>query len=318
MEFDIIGDVHGHAEPLERLLDSLGYVETDGAYRHPEGRTVIFLGDIIDRGPDQLRSIEIVRSMQATGTARCLMGNHEHAAIGWLTEDPDEPGEYLRPHTDKNHRQHRVFLEQLGEDPEFRREILDWMLGLPVYLDLPGLRCVHACWQPDVIRDLEALTEGSGLLRGQVLRDSFEKGHPTRELVDITIRGRETDLEPGSTFIDSDGVERDKSRVRWWSDFVPEKLRDLIVDDIETEADADPTPFFFSVQDTDTRPVFFGHYWMKGEPRLVSLKSACLDFSIADNGSLCAYSWAGERTLDPARLSHVDYRVEFDQGMKFG
>ena len=48
--FDLIGDIHGHAAPLRRLLGRLGYEETDGCYRHPE-RRLIFLGDFIDRGP---------------------------------------------------------------------------------------------------------------------------------------------------------------------------------------------------------------------------------------------------------------------------
>ena len=47
--YDIIGDIHGHADELEKLLEKLDYSWTDGCYRH-SNRKVIFLGDFIDRG----------------------------------------------------------------------------------------------------------------------------------------------------------------------------------------------------------------------------------------------------------------------------
>lgn len=319
MEYDIIGDIHGHSEPLVKLLTDLGYVERHGAFRSPDpNRVVIFLGDIIDRGPDQLGSIDIVRRMMDAGSANCLMGNHEHAAIGWLLPDPRKPGEFMRVHSDKNSRQHSVFLEQMGSDQATKKDVLKWMETLPLYLDLPEIRCVHACWQPGVINELRGLTGGKGLLDGQVLFDSYCSGHDTRELIDITIRGREVDLPPGVSFIDSDGVEREKSRVRWWTGETPEKLRDLIVDDIDTDADADPTSIFVNLDDPDPRPVFFGHYWMQGVPRLMTDKAACLDFSVAAGGNLCAYSWRGETALDPDNLSWVANRFEVKHGVKFG
>ena len=49
--FDIIGDIHGHADKLEELLNNLGYSKLHGVYQHPDNRKVVFLGDYIDRGP---------------------------------------------------------------------------------------------------------------------------------------------------------------------------------------------------------------------------------------------------------------------------
>src|SRR6266571_4986423 len=76
--FDIIGDVHGcHAE-LADLLDSLGYQPAaDGAWRHPAGRTAVFLGDLVDRGPDTPGVLRTVMEMVEAGTALCVPGNHE-------------------------------------------------------------------------------------------------------------------------------------------------------------------------------------------------------------------------------------------------
>ncbi|MBM9507328.1 polynucleotide kinase-phosphatase [Actinacidiphila acididurans] len=72
--FDIIGDVHGCAAELDTLLGKLGYA--DG--RHPQGRTAVFLGDLVDRGPDTPAVLRRVMSMVEAGTALCVPGNHEN------------------------------------------------------------------------------------------------------------------------------------------------------------------------------------------------------------------------------------------------
>ncbi|PRC53368.1 metallophosphatase, partial [Mycobacterium sp. ITM-2017-0098] len=79
--YDIIGDVHGCATKLEALLVDLGYRDDarNGAYRHPH-RTAIFVGDLIDRGTEQLRVLEVAKAMADAGTAQVVMGNHEFNA----------------------------------------------------------------------------------------------------------------------------------------------------------------------------------------------------------------------------------------------
>ncbi len=85
--FDIFGDVHGCADELETLLITLGYaretVESPGsvwndiAFRHPDGRKAVFVGDLVDRGPRVLDTVSIVRNMVRAGTALCVPGNHD-------------------------------------------------------------------------------------------------------------------------------------------------------------------------------------------------------------------------------------------------
>lgn len=75
--FDIIGDVHGCCDELEQLLAELGYVRTDGAYTHPEGRKAIFVGDFVDRGPRIVDSVRLVRAMVRAGSALAVPGNHD-------------------------------------------------------------------------------------------------------------------------------------------------------------------------------------------------------------------------------------------------
>lgn len=96
MGYDIIGDIHGHADALAALLSDLGYRERAGAWRHPR-RQALFVGDFIDRGPGQVATLNIARSMVDAGSARAVMGNHELNAIAWFLPDENNPGEYLRP-----------------------------------------------------------------------------------------------------------------------------------------------------------------------------------------------------------------------------
>jgi protein phosphatase len=85
--FDIIGDVHGCRAELETLLAKLGYALTrDETGRpvnaaHPEGRRAVFLGDLVDRGPDSPGVLRLVMGMVAAGTALCVPGNHENKLL---------------------------------------------------------------------------------------------------------------------------------------------------------------------------------------------------------------------------------------------
>jgi protein phosphatase len=81
--FDIIGDIHGCCDELEALLQTLGYVkdESSQAYGHPQGRKAVFLGDLVDRGPRILDTLELVQNMMTAGTALCVAGNHENKLL---------------------------------------------------------------------------------------------------------------------------------------------------------------------------------------------------------------------------------------------
>ena len=76
--FDIIGDVHGCHGELISLLDRLGYDTTSDPIHHPDGRRVIFLGDLVDRGPGVAEVLDVAMSMVDGGTALCILGNHEN------------------------------------------------------------------------------------------------------------------------------------------------------------------------------------------------------------------------------------------------
>ena len=83
--FDIIGDIHGCFDELLELLAQLGYQPDDEAmFRHPEGRRVIFLGDLVDRGPKVIETVRLVQRMMAAGQAFCVPGNHDMKLLRYL------------------------------------------------------------------------------------------------------------------------------------------------------------------------------------------------------------------------------------------
>lgn len=79
--FDIIGDVHGCYDELLELLDTLGYQVSEAGdvptIQHPAGRRLIFLGDLVDRGPGTPQVLKLVMSAVASGTGFCVAGNHD-------------------------------------------------------------------------------------------------------------------------------------------------------------------------------------------------------------------------------------------------
>ena len=91
MRYDIIGDIHGCGQTLNALLRKLDYTEQEGVFRHAD-RQIIFLGDFIDRGPQQSEVVDLVRRMVEAGTAHAVIGNHEFNAIAYYTPDSREGG----------------------------------------------------------------------------------------------------------------------------------------------------------------------------------------------------------------------------------
>jgi predicted MPP superfamily phosphohydrolase len=110
--YDVIGDIHGHADELHALLAKLGYENRKGTHTHPEGRKVVFLGDYIDRGPQIREVLQTVRGMVDSGNAHAILGNHEVNALWFHTIGPK--GRPLRTHTDNRIKQHQATRDQMG------------------------------------------------------------------------------------------------------------------------------------------------------------------------------------------------------------
>lgn len=138
--FDIIGDVHGCIEELRELLDKLGYARVSGegseAYAHPQGRRLVFVGDLEDRGPASMAVLRLVIATRDAGHALLVIGNHDNKFLRWLRGRNVRIGHGLEK-----------TIEQLDAVPQPRRAALrDQIEALyataPGYLLLDGGRLV--------------------------------------------------------------------------------------------------------------------------------------------------------------------------------
>lgn len=301
MGYDIIGDIHGHADALAALLKKMGYQKRGGAWRHP-GRQAIFIGDLIDRGPGQVETVRIVRGMVEAGAALAVMGNHEFNAIAWHTQDPRNPGHFLRPHSEKNLKQHQAFLAETTDKPRLRQEILDWFMDLPLWLDLPGLRAVHACWHPEHMAHLEPVLRPGQRLDASVLEAACRRGSPEFRAVEAILKGQEVELPDGITFRQGDQV-RGEARTRWWDAGAVTYRQSAIVDEQTRRVLPDtPVPQTLRFGYEADKPVLVGHYWMRGTPQLLTRRMACVDYSAGRGEPLVAYRWDGETDLVPGHF----------------
>jgi hypothetical protein len=296
--YDLIGDIHGHAEVLRRLLREMDYREDDGVFRHPD-RQVIFVGDFVDRGPEQREVLHIARSMCDAGTALAVMGNHEFNALGWA--EPDGNGGFLRPHSQKNTEQHEEFLRQVGEGTAAHKEALDWFQTLPVWLNVPGLRVVHACWHAPAQQMLQPYLDPSQRFTKEGLREASRKGSDAYDAAEVLLKGPEARLPDGRTFRDKQGHTRHEVRLRWWDPNATTLRKAALGMDGDEESLPD-LPMTTEYLYAEPVPVFFGHYWLKGLPALSGDYAACLDFSVAKEGFLTAYRWSGENVLSPNNI----------------
>ena len=303
--FDVIGDVHGEFDRLVDLLTLLGYQDSGGVWRHPE-RTAIFVGDLIDRGPKQLATVALVYGMVEAGAARCILGNHEFNAIAWVTPDPARPGKYLRDHHKPGNRgQHQAFLDVV-EGTHRQKEITDWFRTLPLWLDLPGLRVVHACWHEESMEVLRPVLGQDHTVSHEAVLLGSQPGTPIFEALEVVSKGPELALPGGLSFPDREGKQRHDVRVRWWLP-EPKTYREAAIVPLGREGlipDV-PLPGEWKGHPNSGPPVLFGHYWFSGKPAVISSKFACLDYSVSKGGPLVAYRWDGEAELADGKLVWV-------------
>lgn len=312
--YDIIGDVHGTADKLEGLLRVLGYADVDGAYRL-DGHQALFVGDLVDRGDDQVRVVQMVRAMEQAGSAQVVMGNHEFNAIAWVTPDPGAPGDFTRTHMGRrgahNRRHHAAFLAQVDEGSALHRSTIEWFRTLPLHLDLDALRVVHACWHNESLAVLD-----KWVTPGIPLTDEFVVEANTRHseafgAVEVVLKGPEVHLPERLAFLDPEDAPRWAARIAWWDDSAT-SLRDVaIIPDRSRTLDGDPHPGLPDVPSehaeeyryADAVPVFFGHYWFRGTPRPAGRHAVCVDYSaVRPGGSLVAYRWDGEEVPSADRF----------------
>lgn len=304
--YDIIGDIHGHADTLEQLLKKLDYENSAGYYRHPE-RKVIFVGDYIDRGLQIRRTLEIVKAMVDNEQAIALMGNHEFNAILFNTKDRN--GKYLRPRTSKNIEQHEKTLTELGEDSPEYLGFIEWFKTLPLFFENKEIRVVHACWDDAHIQKIrDSLVDRR--ITDQLLLNQYQTDPKLYEAIEETLKGKELKMPDGLSFRDKDGHTREELRIKWWIDPSNVTYRQYSFHHHNSLKDS-PVPTELVRKNKPyqehEKPVFFGHYWLPGsaEVSVFEKNVCCVDYSVAKEGKLVAYRWKGEIFLDHKNMYHV-------------
>lgn len=266
------------------------------------GDRIAFLGDFIDAGrsvsrPDDAAVLDRVLALMEAGAAVGVMGNHELNALLFHRLDAD--GAALRPRDAKNAAQHRSFCARFGIGTPEALDRTAWFLALPLWLELDGLRLVHACWDPDAIATIAA-RRPDGRLREEDLEEVARKETAFAMAVDLLVSGPEIPLPAGIGFHDAAGHYRNHVRIAWWrSEARTWRDAALSVPDAdvlpETEIEIGCGVTFYRSEEL---PVLVGHYKMQGQPSIECPTAACLDYPKTP----CVYRWVGEGALRPDGL----------------
>lgn len=284
----VIPDIHADLGRLHASLDAA------------LGSNVAFLGDFIDAGtsvdtPNDALVLKKVRSLVDNEGALAVMGNHELNAI--LFHRRDKKGAPLRRHSSKNVSQHASFLDDIGFATPAAIELTEWFLNLPLWVELDGLRLVHACWD-QVSIDVVKERRPDGRLCAEDLEEIALKQTDFAKAVEALTSGPEVLLPGDHSFADSKGNPRREVRLAWWKPqrgtwrelalAVPEDQRHKLPDTPISGIDS------MRIYREGQKPVLFGHYKMKGEPKIEVGQAACLDYP----DFRCVYHWFGEHSLN--------------------
>ncbi|WP_051532290.1 metallophosphoesterase [Brackiella oedipodis] len=143
---DIVGDIHGEYQALLNLLQQLGY-DKDG--KHAQQRTLVFIGDMFDRGPQCPQVFEHIRHLIDQGHAQAILGNHE---LNVLRHDPkDGTGWFFEQRVQSDTPKYAPFERASAAQ---RQAINEWLNQRPIALEREDLRIVHAAWIPKAIEAL--------------------------------------------------------------------------------------------------------------------------------------------------------------------
>ena len=319
MIIDVIGDVHGYAEKLVGLLQQLGYVHNGQHFVPPAGHRALFIGDLIDRGSQQVATLEIVFAMLDADVADAVMGNHEYNALAFATPDPDDNSQYLRSHNEIHTRQHQAFLAETPFGSDDHQYWLQRLYELPLWLETDYACFVHACWDVDSMAILQPLLTQSNCLTPHGLIATSREDSAAFDALERVLKGVETPLPNGLVMVDKEGTERTRVRVRWWLDAlntrsIHEVARAPLSALAQIPKDALAENIDFALK--THKPVFVGHYWLTGTPEPLSAQIVCTDYSAAvDSGHLTCYQLDSEQPLPLKINNFVQYRHDEDSAI---
>lgn len=303
MTHTIIPDIHADFSRMEWSIKHAG-----------SGDQLIFLGDLIDAGktvkiPTDLKVLKYLRELTDKGKALSILGNHELNAI-LFHRNYALTGKPLRSHSPNNLKQHNSFIVEFGIQTKAAKYWTDWMLEtMPLWIEFDGFRVVHACWTQS---DIEIVMDRrpTGHLKKEDLEEIALKESPFARAVESLVSGPEAKLPDPYFFNDNNGKARTEIRLAWWK-YSSETWRDIALsvpnlDQLpDDKLDGD---LLGDIYPENAKPVFVGHYKMKGKPQLQSNRATSLDFPAMP----CVYNWQGEENLKPDHLRIQNLHEELD------
>lgn len=305
--YDIIGDIHGHAQLLKSLLIQWGYRKTLDGYSHPE-RKVVFVGDFINRGPEIRKTIRMVRKMVENGNALAIPGNHEINAIIYGLKNKN--GSFLIEPPRKNFLALFKTLNEFAKDPEEWIGHLKWFRTLPLFLELDGIRVVHACWAEPAV-ELVKREVPAGRIKKKVFREMQKnpKSELSQSLWTLT-KGIDFEMPGDLKIINNKGISPRSFRMRWWENPDGKTFEEMsfeskfVLPSYTIPKEIRPRSFIYP----DDAPIlFFGHYCRFNGPHIIKPNLCCVDSCVAGSKTLTGYRWQGEKIVNSENLFQVSY-----------
>ena len=280
--YDLIGDVHGYMDLLDSLVEKMGYSRKGKGYEHPEGRKLIFVGDLINRGPDSISVLKTVRETWEQGNALLTLGNHEFNLL--------QDAKMNKPLPNQGYQSY-----------------LSWLEKIPLFLDLEDLRVVHAAWHFPSISFLSQMQ----VPHDEIIRKSCDKSSPERKAVDLILKGVKAKLPTTPCLHDRFGETRTKGRLRWWENLEGKPFSKALFSPMYGNAIEE----FPKAQDirqlepysTDEKPVFTGHYCLEPHIEKINGNIACLDGCVTYDKILWGYRHTSGWKLAKKNLIYSEY-----------
>ncbi len=301
--YDIIGDVHGFAYELQRLLKKLGYTKVYGVWQHSK-RKAVFVGDFIDRGPDSKKVLEIVRGMVEYNKGYAVLGNHELNFIMHMTKDNGKP---IRRLSESSKKLAENVKTEFMDDPDLLKEQVKWLRTLPLHLDFGKFRVAHAYWNDKYIELIEE-HRLLGKLKKSTLKSMADPNHPLCNAVNRITKGIEFRLPDDLIIKDSKNIRRSNFRIKWWESPKNKTFHELSYGNkfkLPEYTVPEQILFPFDIYDGEEPLLFFGHYCMGKQKLYPKPNICCVDACVANGGALASYSWNGEKEINPDHFNFI-------------
>lgn len=306
--YDIVGDIHGHAELLKKMLTGWGYIKSPGGYYHPE-RKVVFTGDFINRGPEIRKTVKLIRNMVENGNALAIAGNHEINAIQHSLK-AKIGDKKLTDLVRRNDMAHFKTLDEFSKFPDEWKSHLKWMRTLPFFIETENIRIVHACWADEAVEVIRQIIP-PGKIKKRIYREiQNEPGSVLSKNINILTKGVDFVFPHDLKVMNNKGTYPRSFRLRWWEDPRDRTFEEMSFESkFELPAISIPkelTPSCFVYPD-DAPLLFFGHYCRYDGPFVIKANLCCVDSCVAGSKVLTGYRWEGETSLDEGNLVQITY-----------